>query len=126
MTAYEVELIARRVVELLRSEKPEPGPTSLIDAAALAGRLGVSRAWVYEHAELLGARRLGRGSKARLRFDPTDAERAFADRAKADPKRGGDSSRLRDRRDMAPVIDPRSDAPLLPIKGRPAPGKSGR
>lgn len=29
----------------------------------------MSRTWVYEHADELGAIRLGRGPKARLRFD---------------------------------------------------------
>jgi len=45
----------------------------LVDAATLAGLLGVSRAYVYEHATDLGALRLGDGPRARLRFDPDRA-----------------------------------------------------
>lgn len=47
-------------------------PPRLATAAELATQLGVSRAYVYEHAERLGAIRLGRGPRARLRFDPID------------------------------------------------------
>ena len=60
-----VDAIARRVVELLEA------PTSaerLLTAAELAERLGVDRAWVYEHAAELGAIRLGGGERGRLRF----------------------------------------------------------
>ena len=45
----------------------------LVDAATLAGMLGVSRAYVYEHSGDLGALRLGDGPRARLRFDPDRA-----------------------------------------------------
>ena len=34
---------------------------SLVDAAAVAAHLGVTRAYVYEHAVELGAMRLGKG-----------------------------------------------------------------
>lgn len=63
-----VEAIARRVVELLRAEVPTAIPSRLVDAATLAGELGVERDWVYAHAEQLGAIRLG-GPQGRLRFD---------------------------------------------------------
>jgi len=42
--------------------------TALVDAASVAEHLGVSRDYVYEHADDLGARRLGSGPRARLRF----------------------------------------------------------
>jgi hypothetical protein len=42
----------------------------LVDAAAVAAMLGVTRGWVYEHATELGAVRLGSGTRPRLRFDP--------------------------------------------------------
>jgi len=51
---------------------------ALVDASTLAQLLGVSRAWVYEHAGELGALALGpagEGKRPRLRFDP-DAARA--------------------------------------------------
>ena len=50
----------------------------LIDAATLAIELGVSRAFVYEHAAALGALKLGGGPRARLRFDPVAARDALA------------------------------------------------
>lgn len=45
----------------------------LVDASVMAGLLGVSRAFVYEHSEELGAVRLGAGPRARLRFSPDRA-----------------------------------------------------
>jgi hypothetical protein len=46
-----------------------------VDAATLARILGVSRDSIYEHADELGAVRIGDGPRARLRFD---VERATA------------------------------------------------
>jgi hypothetical protein len=62
-----VEAIARRVVELLGTSAPQAG-THYVDAATIAGELGVERDWVYDHASQLGAIRLG-GPQGRLRFD---------------------------------------------------------
>jgi hypothetical protein len=67
-----VEAIARRTAELLADRKPEPSERGLISAEAVAERWGVSRRWVYEQAERLGARRIGAGSRPRLRFDPDE------------------------------------------------------
>lgn len=50
----------------------------LVTADALARRLGVSRSHVYEHADALGAVRLGDGPRARLRFDLETARAALA------------------------------------------------
>jgi len=60
----EAERIAAVVAERLRDEPPP----RFVDAATLARLLGVEREWVYEHAEELGAVRLG-GPRGRLRFD---------------------------------------------------------
>jgi len=57
------------------NRKPSNGRAPLVDAATLAATLGVSRDFVYEHADELGALRLGNGPRARLRFD---VERAIA------------------------------------------------
>ena len=46
----------------------------LVDAAAVAGYLAVEREWVYEHAAELGARRLGSGPRARLRFSISEVD----------------------------------------------------
>jgi hypothetical protein len=50
----------------------------LVSAGVLAVALGCSRAFVYEHADALGAVRLGDGSRARLRFDPEAARAALS------------------------------------------------
>lgn len=47
---------------------------ALVDAAAVAAYLGVSIGYVYEHADELGARRLGTGPRARLRFSLADVD----------------------------------------------------
>jgi hypothetical protein len=60
----DVEAIALRLAELVG-----PAPDRMLDARELAERLGVRRAWVYSHAAMLGAVRLGNGPRAPLRFD---------------------------------------------------------
>jgi hypothetical protein len=95
------EAIARRVVELL--EKRGLQHRELVDAAELAQQLGIERSWVYSHAIELGAVKLGRGSKPRLRFDPEVAAqvlRRAGEGQEADPPaRSGKraSQRLRGR-----------------------------
>ncbi len=69
-----VDALVERVAELLR-----PAPSllpGLLTAAQLAQALNVSRAWVYENARRLGARKLGDGPRARLRFDLETARTA--------------------------------------------------
>ncbi|MFT3863991.1 MAG: hypothetical protein QM729_06940 [Solirubrobacterales bacterium] len=62
------------------AEAEEP---QMISAEEVSRRWGVGRRWVYDHAERLGARRLGEGSRPRLRFDPAEvAERLGAPRPK--------------------------------------------
>lgn len=78
-----VEAIARRVVELLQ-EAEQAGPVKLTDAATLASELGVERDWIYEHAEELGAIRLG-GPRGRLRFDRDVVRERLHERAKPPP-----------------------------------------
>jgi hypothetical protein len=73
-----VEATARRVVELLDRRDVAATPPRLVDAAELASLLGVSRSTVYEHADELGAVRLGEGAKPRLRFDPDRARAAVS------------------------------------------------
>ena len=65
-----IEAIAVRVVELLREQAATPG--RMLSATEVARRYGVSRSWVYEHAERLGAFRLGTGPRARLRFSAAE------------------------------------------------------
>lgn len=68
MGAWEQALadaVAERVALLLS----QPRSVELVDAATVATVLSVSRAWVYAHADELGGRRIGHGSRGRLRFD---------------------------------------------------------
>ncbi len=72
---YAIEAIARRVTQLLRHDPVAAAHERLVSAAEIARRFGVSRAWVYENADRLGAVRLGRGARPRLRFDPQKVEK---------------------------------------------------
>lgn len=69
-----IEALASRLAELVGSGLPapvadEPAKT-MLSAAEVSRRWGVSRRWVYDHAEGLGAVALGGGPRPRLRFDP--------------------------------------------------------
>jgi hypothetical protein len=94
----------------------------LIDANALAIELGVSRDFVYEHANELGVLRLGSGPKARLRFDPAVARGALAsygsERSQAPNLNAGQASdpvpTARRRRLPNPSPQPGSILPVRP------------
>src|SRR4051794_18958191 len=106
------EALAPRVAALLLPQllaalnAPASATPRMVDAAELAGVLGVRRAWVYEHSAELGASRLGTGPRGRLRFDVETARAAFlrcagkesqtadapipiGDRASSRPRRSG-------------------------------------
>jgi hypothetical protein len=123
-----IEAIAQRVAQLLSEHRaPTAGP-QLVDAEQLAPQLGLTRAWVYQHAQELGAIRLGHGPKARLRFNPITAAEALADRDQdAELKSSGSAAkRTRGR----PRRKPPSGTTLLPIRGQNAaagvPSTAGR
>jgi hypothetical protein len=111
-----VEAVARRVVELIRTEGDSPAGRWLVDAATLATELGVERSWVYAHRDELGAIQLGTGSKPRLRFDPATAREVLARSA---------SNGSREPRTPAPANKPAhrrrrrtgNGSELLPIRG---------
>lgn len=67
LSEADIEAVATRVADLLRAGQVG---ADLVDANEIARRFRVSRDFVYEHANDLGAVRLGNGPKARLRFDP--------------------------------------------------------
>lgn len=73
-----VEAIAERVVDLLVARGVAPARSGMLTAGELADELGVARSFVYEHADELGAVRLGGGSKPRLRFDLGAARSALS------------------------------------------------
>ena len=121
ITPENIERIAQRVAQLLRHEHadhvPDPAPAGLVDASRLAKHLGLTRAWIYEHAHELGAIRVGSGPRARLRFDLATATAALAARSANDPRSGqapgattGPQLRRRRRR-VQPAV------PLLPVHG---------
>lgn len=117
LTPETIERIAQRVAQLLRHEpqRLEDGATArddLIDTGQLARHLGVTRAWIYEHADELGAMRLGCGSKARLRFDLDTATEALAVR-----ERGGESEpgKALPRPQRPRHYPPATTVPLLPV-----------
>lgn len=69
-----IEAIAMRVAELVAAAaEPAPLPER-ITAEEVSRWWGVSRRWVYDHAEELGARRMGSGRRPRLRFDSEEVE----------------------------------------------------
>jgi len=104
----DIEALAVRVVELLReSDTQHKDESDLIDAAAVARRLGISRATVYAKANQLGAIRLGSGKRARLRFDPAHLPAPISAQINPTP-------RARVRRLSASA---RSSVELLPIRG---------
>ena len=72
------DVIVVRVVEVLRQERSlqTSRPAVWLDAQEVARQLGVSREWVYEHANELGAMRIGGGPRPRLRFRADGLDRS--------------------------------------------------
>lgn len=86
----------------------------LLTAAEVAERFGVTRDWVYQHAEDLGALRLGEGDRPRLRFELTMVRDAFRRAVDTD---GPETSRGHSRPSAPPSsgLTP-GGAPLLPLR----------
>ena len=84
LTPQAIEQIATRVAQLLHraqhnQEHTEPRePVGMVTVSQLATYLKLNAAWVYEHADELGAIRIGDGPKARIRFDLHTAKAALA------------------------------------------------
>ena len=74
-----IDALAQRLAELLAPK--EKAPARLITAEEVARRWGVGRRWVYDHADELGAHRLGAGPRPRLRFDPDEVAERLGDLA---------------------------------------------
>jgi hypothetical protein len=108
------DTIAERVTERLIAA---PQRVRLVDAAALAQTLGISRDCVYSHAAELGGKRIGDGPRGRLRFDLDRALSAWSacstskeSQAPQTPVAAGGSSRRRRQR-LGSSLE------LLPIRG---------
>jgi hypothetical protein len=83
-----IETVAQRVAELVAATTAEPDTRpEHITAEEVSRWWGVSRRWVYDHADELGARRLGSGRRPRLRFDPDEVEERLG--PPSDRGRGG-------------------------------------
>ena len=88
-----------------------------MSAKEVADYLGVRVAYVYEHGNELGARRLGKGPKARLRFLLSEVDERLSActtgrRSSAQDSAQEAASRPRRRRAMGTTSE------LLPIRGR--------
>jgi hypothetical protein len=111
-----VEQIASRVAQLLRQHEPPAEPSrqpasAWMTAKELAHHLKLNPAWVYEHAEELGAIRTGTGPKARIRFDLHTAMQALKEHQRQP------AAAIRPRRTPAPRPTPYpADAPLLQVR----------
>ena len=113
----QIEEIARRLLELL-SPVAAPAPEPVIDAAEVARRYGLDRAWVYAHADELGAIRLGDGSRPRLRFDPETVVDKLTARFGSERSEGRSKPISTRKRTPRERPDSGSGVPLLPIRGR--------
>jgi len=75
-----IEALASRLAEVLgetpaaEPEGSEEGKKKMLSPAEVSELWGVSRVWVYRHAEALGVKRMGSGTRPRLRFDPEEIE----------------------------------------------------
>lgn len=112
-------VIADRLAEMIAEREGAP-TAALVDAQAVADALGVSRGYVYEHADELGAVRNGSGPRPRLRFDLAKARAAWTSRCMSErsqpaqvPVSAGVRRRRRARRTG-------TSARLLPVHGEEA------
>jgi hypothetical protein len=112
-----VEEVATRVAELLaaRFQPPQAPHRRLLSAAEVSEWWGVERSWVYEHARELGAIRLGKGRRPRLRFDSDLVAQRIA--ALAEERRPAPQGRRRGGRRSRRI--PADAADLLPLRSDP-------
>lgn len=91
------------------------GADAFLDARQVAERFKLSRRWVYDHADRLGAIPVGDGERPRLRFDPARVAEALGARStgKGSPVPEA-PQRRRSRRLHAVPGSP--ERPLLPIR----------
>jgi hypothetical protein len=115
LTPQAVEQIASRVAQLLRHQPPpasSPPAPAWMTAKELAQHLKLNPAYIYEHAEQLGAIRTGSGPKARIRFDPHTATQALKDHQ----RQPAPAAATRPRRTPTRPAPYLADPPLLQIR----------
>jgi hypothetical protein len=112
--------VVAQLAEMLRDATAPPPKPQTVDAATLATQLGVTRGFVYEHADQLGAIRIGTGPRPRLRFD---LDRALEGWNACSESKGSEGrippSRRRMRRE--PRYRTGTGVELLPIRGESGP-----
>ena len=77
LTDDQLAALAERVAEMLSAKTAPAQAGGLVDAATIAAALGVSREWVYDHADQLAGVKVGTGDRPRRRFSLADALAAF-------------------------------------------------
>jgi hypothetical protein len=102
MTEQPIEQLAIRVAEVLLEAGGEPAARRIVDARGVAETYGVSRDFVYAHADELGAIRLGSGPRARLRFDLVEVAARLNARRSVPTRPRHAPTRPRPRRRVAP------------------------
>ena len=114
----DLERLAALVADHLadRLEQPaaaRPAP-AMLTAAQVAERFGITPEWVRDHADELGAVRLGDGPRPRLRFDVAEVAAALTAHERRKGSQAADRPRPRrkspDHRQVTA-----SGCPLLPI-----------
>jgi hypothetical protein len=113
-----VDAVAQRVLELLGERGVTESRSRLVSAAELAEVLGVSREYVYEHRDELGARPVGDGPRPRLRFDVDEAVAAATRRQASERSQTPDPPAPGGRSPRGGRREPGSEVPLLPVRGR--------
>lgn len=114
-----IDAVARRVIALL--DEREPPSVGLVDARTLARMFGMSVSSVHEHADELGAVRLGVGARPLVRFEVEQARAAWTRRVLGgqshDSEPPVDAAELGARR-RGRNAAARPAAGLLPVKDR--------
>lgn len=127
----DLELLAARTAEHLAvllggsptESSPSAGVGKLVDAAAVAQALGVSRQTVYANAAELGGKRIGKGPRARWRFSLETAQEGMRCLSSSAPGpenasggKGSDVTPTRRRRHLPNGLPPAGS--VLVVRGR--------
>lgn len=104
-----IDLTDDQVADLRRQLGVGPPTETLLDAAAVAKRLGISRETVYARAVELGGQKIGNGPKAPWRFDPAKLSPASPEQQVSAPKPKPQRRRRQPKR--SGILEIRGDSP---------------